>query len=121
MSACRPTTRAPSWPSSVPATPSSCSTTASPPPARLLAEALRRAVGYIGALGSRRTQQRRAEHLRGLGVDATALARLRGPAGLDVGPIGAREIALSILAEIAAVRSGRDGRPLKDGTLPIMR
>jgi xanthine dehydrogenase accessory factor len=87
----------------------------------LLAEALAGTVGYIGALGSRRTQQRRAEHLRGLGVDAAALTRLRGPAGLDVGPVGAREIALSILAEVAAVRSGRDGRPLKDGTLPIMR
>ena len=87
----------------------------------VLAEALAGTVGYVGALGSSRTQQRRAEHLRGLGVDAIALARLRGPAGLDVGPVGAREIALSILAEIAAVRSGRDGRPLKDGTLPIMR
>jgi xanthine dehydrogenase accessory factor len=87
----------------------------------VLAEALAGTVGYVGALGSRRTQQRRVEHLRGLGVDAIALARLRGPAGLDVGPVGAREIALSILAEIAAVRSGRDGRPLKDGTLPIMR
>ncbi len=87
----------------------------------LLADALRGAVGYVGALGSRRTQERRAEHLRGLGVDDAALSRLHGPAGLDLGPTTAREIALAILAEVAAVRSGRDGRPLRETTERIMR
>jgi xanthine dehydrogenase accessory factor len=87
----------------------------------LLADALRGPVGYVGALGSRRTQARRAEHLRGLGVDDDTLARLRGPAGLDLGPTTAREIALAIIAEIAAVTAGRSGRPLRDGTERIMR
>ena len=87
----------------------------------LLAEALRGPVGYVGALGSRRTQQRRAEHLRGLGVDDASLSRMHGPAGLDLGPTTAREIALAILAEVAAVRGGRNGRPLRETTERIMR
>jgi xanthine dehydrogenase accessory factor len=87
----------------------------------LLAEALRGQVGYVGALGSRRTQERRAQHLRGLGVDDDSLARLHGPAGLDVGPTTAREIALSILSEIAAVRGGRSGQPLRESSQRIMR
>jgi xanthine dehydrogenase accessory factor len=87
----------------------------------LLADALRAPIGYVGALGSRRTQERRAEHLRSLGVDDAARGRLRGPAGLDLGPTTAREIALAIVAEIAAVTAGRSGRPLRDGTERIMR
>ena len=87
----------------------------------LLAEALRARVGYVGALGSRRTQERRAEHLRGLGVDDDELQRLHGPGGLDLGPATAREIALAILAELAAVRSGRSGQPLRQTTERIMR
>ena len=89
--------------------------------APLLAEALAAPVGYVGALGSRRTQQRRADHLRAQGVGHDALDRLHGPTGLDLGPTTAREIALSILAEITAVRSGRGGRPLKEGSERIMR
>ena len=42
-------------------------------------------------------------------------------AGLDLGPTTVREIALSILSEIAAVRSGRLGQPLREGTERIMR
>ena len=87
----------------------------------LLADALAGPLGYVGALGSRRTQERRADHLQGLGVDDDVVARLRGPAGLDVGPTSAREIALSIVAEITAQRSGRNGQPLKDGSTRIMR
>ena len=86
-----------------------------------LADALRAPVGYVGALGSRRTQERRAEHLRGLGVDDTELARLHGPAGLDLGPTTAREIALAILAELTATRAGRGGAPLRETTERIMR
>ena len=87
----------------------------------LLAQALSAPLGFVGALGSRRTQQRRAEHLRKLGVDDAALGRLHGPAGLDIGPTSAREIALSILAEIAASRAGRGGGPLRETTERIMR
>ena len=63
---------------------------------------------YIGALGSRRTQQARRERLAAMGHDATALARLHGPVGLAIGAIGPEEIALSIIAEIVAVRRGAD-------------
>jgi xanthine dehydrogenase accessory factor len=87
----------------------------------LLGDALRAPVGYVGALGSRRTQERRAEHLRGLGVDDTVRARLHGPAGLDLGPTTAREIALAILAELTATRAGRAGQPLRETTERIMR
>ena len=68
--------------------------------------ALRSPAFYIGALGSRKTQQSRRGRLRDLGFDDQAIGRLRGPAGLAIGAIGAAEIALSILAEIVAVRRG---------------
>ena len=61
---------------------------------------------YVGALGSRRTQAARRERLAALGHDAATLARLHGPVGLAIGAIGPEEIALSIVAEIVAVRRG---------------
>lgn len=68
--------------------------------------ALRSEAFYVGALGSRRTHARRLERLGALGHDASALARIRGPVGLDIGALTAAEIALSILAEIVSVRRG---------------
>ncbi|MFY9579088.1 MAG: XdhC family protein [Gaiellaceae bacterium] len=68
---------------------------------------------YIGAIGSRRNQERRRERLAEAGVDESALERIAGPAGLDVGAHSPAETAVSILAEIMAVRAGRDGGPLK--------
>ncbi|MFT9442559.1 MAG: XdhC/CoxI family protein [Acetobacter papayae] len=59
---------------------------------------------YIGALGSRKTQASRLERLQQLGYAPEALARIRGPVGLAIGAVGAEEIALSILADIVAVR-----------------
>jgi xanthine dehydrogenase accessory factor len=78
-----------------------------------LAGALGTPAFYVGALGSRRTQERRREQLLETGVSEEQLARLCGPAGLDLGAGTAAETALSILAEILAVRAGRDGGPLR--------
>jgi xanthine dehydrogenase accessory factor len=61
---------------------------------------------YIGALGSRKTHASRLERLAALGHDDAARSRIRGPVGLDIGGITAPEIALSIIAEIVAVRRG---------------
>jgi xanthine dehydrogenase accessory factor len=61
---------------------------------------------YVGALGSRKTQAARRERLTALGHDAATLVRLHGPVGLPIGAIGPQEIALSIMAEIVAVRRG---------------
>ncbi len=68
--------------------------------------ALRTRAFYVGALGSRKTQEARRHRLAALGHDAAALARLHGPVGLAIGAIGPEEIALSIMAEIVAVRRG---------------
>lgn len=68
-----------------------------------LEAALAGEVGYIGALGSRRTQQARADWLAYRGV--TDLARVHGPAGLSIGAHTPPEIAVSILAEAMAVGS----------------
>ena len=68
--------------------------------------ALRSPAFYIGALGSRKSHAARRRRLADLGHDGAALDRIRGPVGLDIGGIGAAEIALSILAEIVAVRRG---------------
>ena len=69
---------------------------------------------YIGALGSRRNQERRRERLREAGVDESALVRIMGPCGLDIGADTQEETALSILAEILAVRGQREGGFLRD-------
>jgi xanthine dehydrogenase accessory factor len=55
---------------------------------------------YIGALGSRMTQAARRERLAAAGHEDAALARIRGPIGLDIGARGSAEIAISIMAEI---------------------
>lgn len=71
-----------------------------------LDRALRSDAFFIGALGSRRTHAARLERLASLGHDSQTLARVRGPVGLPLGSVSASEIALSIVAEIVAVRRG---------------
>jgi len=69
-----------------------------------LDRALKSEAFYIGALGSRRTHAARLARLRELGHQDNALSRIRGPVGLNIAAVTAPEIALSIIAEIVAVR-----------------
>ena len=68
---------------------------------------------YVGALGSRRNQERRRERLLEAGVAGEAIDRIMGPCGLDIGADTQEETALSILSEILAVRAQREGGFLK--------
>jgi xanthine dehydrogenase accessory factor len=63
-------------------------------------------VGYLGAMGSRRTHDDRIQRLRDAGVDDAGLARLHSPIGLDLGALTPEETAVSICAEVIAVRTG---------------
>jgi xanthine dehydrogenase accessory factor len=74
-----------------------------------LGPAVRSSAPYVGALGSRRAQDRRRERMLNAGYSENELARISGPLGLDIGAVTPAETAVSILAEVMAVRSGRDG------------
>ncbi|MDA4888160.1 XdhC family protein [Streptomyces sp. MS2A] len=87
----------------------------------LLTEALRMPVAFVGAMGSRRTHEDRARRLREAGLTEDELARLRSPIGLDLGARTPEETALSIAAEIVALRRGGTGVPLTGGATPIHR
>jgi xanthine dehydrogenase accessory factor len=85
----------------------------------LLLGALRTNAAYIGAMGSRRTHASRVDALRRAGIAEHELERISAPIGLDIGARTPEETAIAIAAEIVAVRSGRTGGRLRDGSQPI--
>jgi xanthine dehydrogenase accessory factor len=84
-----------------------------------LVAALGSGVGYIGALGSRRTHAEREERLRAAGVSDADLGRISSPCGLDVGARTPGETAIAVLGEILAMRAHRSGGRLADASGPI--
>ena len=92
---------------------------------RLDVPALTAALGsdafYVGAIGSRRTQAKRRERLLEAGLTEEQLDRLAGPAGLDLGAHTPAETAVSILAEVLAVRAGKRRRPPRRAQRPDPR
>ncbi|MHA7663278.1 XdhC family protein [Mycolicibacterium sp. HS_4_1] len=71
-------------------------------------------IGFVGAMGSRRTHDERVARLRERGIDDRQLARLSSPIGLDLGGRTPEEIAIAIMAEIISLREGGTGLPLRD-------
>ena len=84
--------------------------------------ALETKVGYLGAMGSRKTNADRRVRLEEAGADASALdQRLMAPIGLDIGARTPEETAVAIMAEVIALRAGRVAQSLRDSTGPIHR
>jgi xanthine dehydrogenase accessory factor len=86
-----------------------------------IVSALDTRVGYLGAMGSRRTHDKRVERLQEAGVDDAGLKRVMAPIGLDIGARTPEETAISICAEIIAHRTGREAPSLRDREGPIHR
>ncbi len=86
-----------------------------------LGAALRSDAGYVGAIGSRRTNEERLAWLRVEGFGDDDLRRLHAPIGLDIGARTAEETALAILGEIVATRRGRPGSSLSARDLAAAR
>jgi xanthine dehydrogenase accessory factor len=79
-----------------------------------LSNALRSEAAYVGAMGSRRANEKRTERLLEAGFGEEDVARIAQPIGLDVGGVTAEETAISIVSEMVAVRHGRRGGRLGD-------
>jgi xanthine dehydrogenase accessory factor len=71
-----------------------------------LIAALKSEAFYVGALGSKKTHAARAGRLKTAGFDDAAIARIRGPVGLDIGAVSPAEIAVSIMAQIIETLRG---------------
>jgi xanthine dehydrogenase accessory factor len=84
-----------------------------------IAAAVSTKVGYLGAMGSRRTHADRVAHLERAGVSVDAINRVMAPIGLDIGARTPEETAVAICAEIIALRTGRPGLSLRDRKGPI--
>ena len=82
----------------------------------VLEVALRLPLGYVGAMGSRRTADGLRTALRDLGVTGPELDRLSSPIGLDLGARTPEETAVAVAAEIIVARTGRGARPLRSST-----
>ncbi|WP_067702859.1 XdhC family protein [Nocardia jejuensis] len=88
----------------------------------MLAEALSIGeIGFVGALGSRRTHTDRMARLKAAGVQPALLGRLRSPVGLDINAVTPEQTAVSIAAQIIAETGGASGRPLRETDGPIHR
>jgi xanthine dehydrogenase accessory factor len=81
--------------------------------------ALETDIGYLGAMGSRRTHEDRVSRLRDAGVSDAELERVMAPIGLDLGARTPEETAVSICAEMIALRTGRTAPSLRDAEGPI--
>jgi xanthine dehydrogenase accessory factor len=81
----------------------------------LLRDAIRSPAGYVAMMASRDRTADVLTMLRGEGVDDATLGRVHLPAGLNLGGRRPGEIALSVVAEIAAWSNGRNGRPMREG------
>ena len=78
-------------------------------------------VGYLGAMGSRRTTMTRNDRLVEAGLTLDEIARVMGPIGIDIGARTPEETAIAIVAEIIALRTGKAVASLRDGDGPIHR
>jgi xanthine dehydrogenase accessory factor len=81
--------------------------------------ALSTKVGYLGAMGSRRTHEERVRRLAEAGVSESDIAKVMAPIGLDLGARTPEETAIAICAEIIALQTGHSPSSLRDGVGPI--
>ena len=82
----------------------------------ILEFALKSPVGYLGAMGSRRTHEKRKANLREIGIADEQMERIHAPLGLDLGARTPEETAVSIMAQIIALRTGRSGGHLDEAS-----
>lgn len=85
----------------------------------LLEVALRSGAGYVGAMGSRATHDRRVRLLRDRGITDEQLAQLHSPIGLDLGARNPEETAISVMAEVTKTMRAASGRELRELNGPI--